>query len=96
MDGTTAGNGPGPRTLIPVTANYILASADQVAIDAVSAWMMGFDPMSIPYIRLATEQGLGTGILEEIEIVSLMIWAKPKSARRPAKPNESGWGACSA
>jgi len=77
MDGTTAGDGPGPRTLRPVEANYILASADQVAIDAVSAWMMGFDPMGIPYIRLATEQGLGTGMLEEIEIVGEDIKEPP-------------------
>jgi hypothetical protein len=29
---------------------------------------MGFDPMSIPYIRMCHEQGLGTGDPEEIEI----------------------------
>ena len=46
MDGTTAGNGPGPRTMFPVVKNVMLASADQVAIDAVAAKMMGFDPMS--------------------------------------------------
>src|SRR5262249_30955357 len=51
MDGTTAGNGPGPRTMYPVVKNVMLASADQVAIDAVSAKMMGFDPMSLDYIR---------------------------------------------
>ncbi|MBE0557576.1 MAG: DUF362 domain-containing protein, partial [Proteobacteria bacterium] len=33
MDGTTAGNGPGPRTMFPVQKNVILAGADQVAID---------------------------------------------------------------
>ena len=59
MDGTTAGNGPGPRTMFPVVKNVMLASADQVAIDAVSAKMMGFDPMSLDYIRLAHEAGLG-------------------------------------
>jgi len=69
MDGTTAGNGPGPRTLIPVVKNVILASADQVAIDAVSAKMMGFDPLSIDYIRLAHQQGLGVGDPHHIEIV---------------------------
>jgi len=53
MDGTTAGNGPGPRTMYPVVKNVMLASADQVAIDAVSAKMMGFDPMTLDYIRLA-------------------------------------------
>ncbi|NPV14953.1 DUF362 domain-containing protein [candidate division WOR-3 bacterium] len=69
MDGTTAGNGPGPRTVKPVVKNVILASADQVAIDAVAAKMMGFDPMAIKYIRLAHEQGLGVGDVKEIEIV---------------------------
>lgn len=69
MDGTTAGNGPGPRTMVPIEKDVILASSDSVAIDAVAAKMMGFDPMSIKYIRLATEEGLGTGIFDEIEIV---------------------------
>lgn len=69
MDGTTCGNGPGPRTMFPVVKNLILASADQVAIDAVAAKMMGFDPMSIKYINLAHEAGLGTGKPQEIEIV---------------------------
>src|SRR5438045_4592248 len=69
MDGTTCGNGPGPRTMYPVVKDYMLASADQVAIDAISAKMMGFDPMSIDYIRLAHEAGLGNGRPENIEIV---------------------------
>ncbi len=69
MDGTTAGNGPGPRLIQPVIKNIILASADQVAIDAVAARLMGFDPLSIKYIRLAHEQGLGTGDVNEIELV---------------------------
>jgi uncharacterized protein (DUF362 family) len=69
MDGTTAGNGPGPRTLVPVRSDYILASADQVAIDAVAAKMMGFDPMKLDFIRLATEEGLGNGDPRNIEIV---------------------------
>src|SRR5262245_37833886 len=69
MDGTTAGDGPGPRTMRPVTKNVMLASADQVAIDAVAAAMMGFDPMEIEYIRLADEQGLGHGRRENIEVV---------------------------
>ena len=69
MDGTTAGNGPGPRTMTPEVKNVILASADQVAIDAVAAKMMGFDPLSIDYIRLAHERGLGVGNVGQIELV---------------------------
>lgn len=73
MDGTTAGNGPGPRTMYPVVKDYILASADQVAIDAVAAKMMGFDPMSIEYIRVAHEDSLGIGDPRDIEIVGADI-----------------------
>jgi uncharacterized protein (DUF362 family) len=69
MDGTTAGNGPGPRTMIPVEKNVILASADQVAIDSVSAKMMGFNPLSIKYINLANQCGLGCGDPREIKLV---------------------------
>jgi uncharacterized protein (DUF362 family) len=73
MDGTTAGNGPGPRTMIPVIKDYILASDDQVAIDAIAAKMMGFDPLTLPYIKLAHEAGLGVGDPREIEVVGADI-----------------------
>lgn len=69
MDGTFAGDGPGPRCMVPFLKNVILASADQVAIDAVAAKMMGFNPLDIKFIRLAHEMGLGTGDTDEIEIV---------------------------
>jgi len=68
MDGTISGSGPGPRTMTPHDTHFILASSDQVAIDAVAAKMMGFDPMSIKYIRLAHERGLGVGAFEDIEL----------------------------
>ena len=69
MDGTTAGNGPGPRVMKPVTKDVLLAGADQVAVDAVAAKLMGFDPMDIKYLRLAHEAGLGVGRPGEIEVV---------------------------
>ena len=47
----------------------ILASSDQVAIDAVAAKLMGFDPMALKFIRLAHERGLGVGDPRDIEIV---------------------------
>jgi uncharacterized protein (DUF362 family) len=68
MDGTVAGDGAGPRTMFPRIHNVILASADSVAIDAVAAKLMGYDPMEIPYLRMATEMGLGEGRVENIEI----------------------------
>lgn len=69
MDGTFCGNGPGPRTMLPVEKGLILASSDSVAIDAVAAKIMGFDPSKIDYIKLAHEDGLGVGRTEDIEVV---------------------------
>jgi len=69
MDGTLCGNGPGPRTMIPVEKGLMLAGSDSVAIDAVAAKLMGFDPMSIDYIRLAHESGLGVGDPQQIDII---------------------------
>jgi len=68
MDGCICGNGAGPRTMKPYVGNIILASEDQVSIDAVAAKMMGFNPLDIRYIRLAHEKGLGTGNIDDIKI----------------------------
>ncbi len=77
MDGTFVGDGPGPRCMIPHVKNVVLASADQVAIDAVAAKLMGFDPMKdCKFIRLAHEQGLGCGDVRDIEIVGDVDAAK--------------------
>jgi len=70
MDGTVCGNGAGPRAMVPVVKDLMLASDDMVAIDAVSAWLMGFDPMGdVDCIRIAHERGLGVGDVREIEVV---------------------------
>jgi uncharacterized protein (DUF362 family) len=69
MDGTLAGDGPGPRAMRFHVKDVILASPDYVAIDAVAATIMGFDPLSIKYIRLAHELGLGNGNPSQIQVV---------------------------
>lgn len=68
-DGTFVGDGPGPRAMRWHVKNVIMAGADQVAVDAVAARLMGFDPMSIRFIRLAHEMGLGCGDTNQIEVV---------------------------
>ncbi len=103
MDGTVCGDGAGPRTMIPRIKNYILASNDQVAIDAIAAKMMGFDPMGIQYIRMCHEMGLGIGNPKDIEIVgedissvnfgfktkrSLVIWGDQFIRKGPLQPLE--------
>jgi len=69
VDGTVCGDGAGPRTMIPRIKNYLLAGYDQVAVDAVVAKMLGFEPLKLPAIRLAHEEGLGCGDFEDIEII---------------------------
>ena len=90
MDGTFAGDGPGPRAMRWHVKDRILASADQVAIDAVAARMMGFDPMSIKFIRLAHELGLGCGDVSQIEVVGEDIsWGELglfRGGKHPCQP----------
>jgi len=69
MDGTVCGDGAGPRTMVPKIKNIILASGDSVAVDAIAAKLIGYDPMAIPYLRLAHEMGLGVGDPSEIDVV---------------------------
>jgi hypothetical protein len=73
MDGTFAGDGPGPRAMRWHEKDILLASSDQVAIDAVSAKLQGFDPMEIRFIRRAHEMSLGTGDPKQIKIVGYDI-----------------------
>jgi uncharacterized protein (DUF362 family) len=100
MDGTVCGDGAGPRTMVPVIGNVILAGSDSVAIDAVAARLMGFDPMSIPFLRMSHERGLGVADPRDIELVgddisgenlhfkvsrSLVIWGDQMLRRGPLR-----------
>jgi len=69
MDGTFAGDGPGPRAMHWHEKSILMASADQVAIDAASAMLQGFNPRTIPFLRIADELGLGVGDPAGIEFV---------------------------
>ena len=73
MDGTFVGEGPGPRCMQVQERNLMLAGADQVAVDATSARLMGLDPFDIPFLRMAHEDGLGTADAREIEVVGADI-----------------------
>jgi uncharacterized protein (DUF362 family) len=103
MDGTVAGDGAGPRTMIPRVKNLVLAASDSVAIDAIAARLMGFDPLSIPFLRMAHERGLGIADPKQIELVgddvstenfgfqtrkSLVIWGDQMIRRGFLRPLE--------
>jgi intein/homing endonuclease len=102
MDGTVMGDGAGPRTLRPRVGNLILASADQVAIDAIAAKIMGFDPLAIPYLKMCHERGLGVADPRRIELLgdadaaglnmrfatrrSVVVWGDQLIRKGPLRP----------
>jgi uncharacterized protein (DUF362 family) len=69
MDGTFSGEGPGPRAMEWRMSNLLIASADPVALDATAAKIIGFDPLSIRFIRVAHERGYGCGDVSCIDYV---------------------------
>jgi uncharacterized protein (DUF362 family) len=73
MDGTVVGSGSGPRAMQWEEKNYILASSDCVAIDAIAAKMMGFNPLQIKYLKLGKKLGLGECDPQKIEVVGADI-----------------------
>ena len=69
MDAIVGMDGQGPAAGRRRNFGLIIASADPVALDATACRVAGIDPMTIPTIRLASEQGLG--IADEIEVLGL-------------------------
>jgi len=53
VDAILAGEGNGPLTPEPINMGYIICGSNPVAIDAVCAVLMGFDPKKIPSIAKA-------------------------------------------
>ncbi|MHA1300235.1 MAG: DUF362 domain-containing protein [Candidatus Helarchaeota archaeon] len=60
-----------PRCRIPlVKKDLILAGSDPVAVDAVTSYIMGFDPLKdIELISHAHERGIGIGDVSKIKII---------------------------
>ena len=86
IDGVLTGEGgagPWDAGLSPVRPGVLVAGRDAVAVDAVAATIMGFDPAapsgSLPFtggenhLALAHDQGLGTNQLSEIGITGPQV-----------------------
>jgi uncharacterized protein (DUF362 family) len=86
VDAIVAMEGEGPTTGDPVRMNTIISGEDAAAVDYVCACLAGWDPMTVPTIRLAAERGLGPSSLDEVEVTGTPI----EEARRPLrKPTTS-------
>ena len=77
------GEGPWNGTLAPVEPGLLFAGKDPVATDAVATAAMDFDPTEVrshaPFLQsdnhlnIAHERGLGTNLLDEIDVVGLPV-----------------------
>ncbi len=69
VDGFMAMHREGPRHGTPIKLGTVVVGTDAVAVDAVSAAVMGFDPLQIGYLKYARDAGLGVADLDAISLV---------------------------
>jgi len=68
VDGIIAGEGH-ETSGNPVEMNLVIAGTDPVAVDAVSAAVMGINPPNVKHLVLAEKKGLGTCDLNDITVL---------------------------
>jgi len=67
VDAIVASEGDAPVHGTPVHMGLVLASENLVSCDAVAAYLMGIDPKTIGFLRLAKKRGLGEIDVDGIE-----------------------------
>jgi uncharacterized protein (DUF362 family) len=75
VDGFVGMHREGPRHGTPIRLGTVIAGTDPVAVDAVAAAVMGFDPASIGYLVYADTAGVGVGDLDRIRVLGEPIAA---------------------
>ena len=69
VDAVVAMEGPGPRNGRPRPVGALLASEDAIALDAVSAQLVGFSPAEVSILNAAIKRKMIRDDLSDIEIV---------------------------
>lgn len=73
VDAVIAMEGQGPHAGTPVEMDLLLAGAQTVAVDAVTSYVMGFETIEIPAVRIAATEGLGIRDMDNIEVVGTPV-----------------------
>jgi uncharacterized protein (DUF362 family) len=68
VDGLAGMEGQGPLEGTTVKMNLVIVGTNVVAVDAVAAAVMGFDPSKLRHLQIARDRGLGECDLSKIEI----------------------------
>jgi len=69
VDGFVGMHREGPRHGTPIRLGTVVVGTDPVAVDAVAAAVMGFDPRQVGYLAYAEAAGLGVADLDRITVV---------------------------
>jgi uncharacterized protein (DUF362 family) len=85
IDGFSGMQGEGPRHGVHMPLGTVIAGNNPVAVDAVAASLMGFEPMEIGYLRLAQAMGLGVADLSAITVVGDPMSQLRRRFRRHAR-----------
>lgn len=83
VDAVIAMEGQGPHAGSPVEMNLFIAGTQTVAVDAVTSYVMGFETIEIPAVRIAATEGLGEREIDNIEVVGTPISEVRTFFKRP-------------
>jgi uncharacterized protein (DUF362 family) len=83
VDAVIAMEGQGPHVGTPVEMNLFIAGTDTVAVDAVTSYVMGFETIEVPAVRIAASEGLGERDIDKIEVVGTPIKDVRRFFKRP-------------
>lgn len=73
MDAIIGMEGNGPAAGNPKKVGLILGSQDNVALDAVASYIVGFEPLEILTTRAASDRNLGIARLDNIKIIGVSL-----------------------
>lgn len=67
-DAIFAGEGQGPMAADAYPTNLIIFGNNGLAVDATCCYLMGFDPLQIPHLKMLHERGYGPLSVDHVEI----------------------------
>jgi uncharacterized protein (DUF362 family) len=94
IDGIIGGDRSSPRIGRAVKSEIVIAGRNLASVDAVGAYIMGFNPCAIPHIRMAEETGIGPIDLSRITVSNGRTLSKQEIDRMVVpfnSPFPKGW-----
>ena len=93
IDGWEGMEGEGPGAGDPVDWRVALAGTDPLAVDVLTAHLMGFYPEQVGYLQYCARLGLGVADLAEIQVVgnAALDDARRRFAPHPAYERQLAW-----